>query len=1067
MDFVPGWKDYWLLLQFAGLFGVSGWLTYRLAVGRPQDPAGPGKPSGIGVDLFKSLISPVLLSTICGLVPTSFFLILSAQLGVVRIRNLFLLLAVYSLVCFAGLWKSGNLRWRLPIWRQPQLRWSDLWLSGILLLGLFTFGRTAEYITSQRDPGEHANIAVRLAQEPGLRFSDPDFQDFDEDRQKLFLPVLLEDALYLEAVPGFSLLDAETGEMLPQYLHLFPLWLSLAFKIWRFDGLFGFNVLLGLLSLLLVVALAIEVFRSKTAGLVASTLLCLNLGQIWLVRSPFSETLAQVLLLAGVWMLTLAVSRRRVGLGFLSGLVFGLSLMVRIDSVLAILAVVLFLVLVRLGPARWVGLPVLFLVLVRLGPARWVGLPVRPVAAGLAIGLAYSLAHIALFAYPYVLAILFNQGMLSFLDRQWGWLLALALLATAVAWSSKRRMRLMIVWRGGWFPKSKWLGDPATRRRIVFVCLSGLVTVAFAYGYFLRPMMASGANLLPLSAPHQGAVPFYDELNLVRLGWYLSPLGLCLAYLGAILALRQVVLKGQIRPLPLLLLLGVFLLFYGYKSRAFPDNYWVIRRYAEVTIPALLILAGLAMQRLYRLASIHPRVGARSGSRRFLLQVCGSGLLIAMVAAQTVAAWPFFRQGELGGTWAQMALLASRTLEADVILFEHGRAQQFFLGPLRNLFGQSVLPLAHNTPDRGAFERVVAKYLAANKRVFLISSDEWTSLDSSEYVFEPSERFHFTSRLVERTYERLPEKMQKVHYSLQIYEVKPRPQGRPKPYQALNRHSSFGYASKGFYQVELGAGRNTYRWSRGDASVEMPEIDATYPAVLIARLARPDAGAATESPVRVHVNGHDLGPLQLSPRFNEYKIPIARSQLAQGERNLVEIRTQSFNPSAMGYGADTRDLGFMLDCLKLQSLVPMGGTRAYQVEFGAECEGIERNDFYPVEADGYSWTGVAPSLVWPVPLNPGENYQLVIRTVKSSPDLKFRQFLTVWVNEVRLDTKELIGVGDQFREYAFPISQGAIDQHPTTIRFQARPIWNPSLAGASADYRNLGCAVQWIRVEKL
>ena len=82
MDFVPGWKDYWLLLQFAGLFGASGWLTYRLAVGRPQDLAGSGKPSGMGVDLFKSLIGPVLLSTVCGLVVTSCFLILSAQLGV-------------------------------------------------------------------------------------------------------------------------------------------------------------------------------------------------------------------------------------------------------------------------------------------------------------------------------------------------------------------------------------------------------------------------------------------------------------------------------------------------------------------------------------------------------------------------------------------------------------------------------------------------------------------------------------------------------------------------------------------------------------------------------------------------------------------------------------------------------------------------------------------------------------------------------------------------------------------------------------------------------------------------
>ncbi|MDE2757010.1 MAG: hypothetical protein OXI92_10750, partial [Acidobacteriota bacterium] len=407
MDYVPGWKDYLLLFQFAGLFGFSGWLTYRLAVGRLQDQAIWGAPTGTRADLFRSLISPLLLSTVCGLIVTSCFLILSAQRGVLRIRYLFLLLAVYSLVCLACLLKSGALRWRLPTreWLavrcRPQFQWSDLWLAGILLLGLFTFGKTAEYIASQRDPGEHANIAVRLAQEQGLRFSDPDFQDFDEDRQKLFLPVLLEDALFLEVVPGFSLLDAETGEMVPQYLHLFPLWLSLAFKLWRFDGLFGLNVLLGLLSLLLLVALAIEVFRSKLIGLIASTLLCLNLGQIWLVRSPFSEILAQVLLLAGTWMLTLALTRRQTGLGFLSGLVFGLSLMVRIDSVLAILAVSLFLILVRLGPARWVGLPV------------------RPVAAGLAIGLAFSLDHIVLFAYPYVLAILFNTGVLSFLDRQW------------------------------------------------------------------------------------------------------------------------------------------------------------------------------------------------------------------------------------------------------------------------------------------------------------------------------------------------------------------------------------------------------------------------------------------------------------------------------------------------------------------------------------------------------------------------------------------------------------------------------------------------------------------------
>ena len=1049
MDFVPGWKDYSLLLQFAGLFGASGWLTYRLAIGRLREPDLSGPPSGIRVDLFKGLIGPVLLSTVCGLIVTSCFLVLSAQSGVARIRYLFVLLAVYILVCLAWLLKSGALQRRQPAWRRLRPGWSDLWLAGILLLGAFTFGRTAEYIASQRDPGEHANIAVRLAQEQSLRFSDPDFQDFDEDRQKLFLPVLLENARYLEAVPGFTLLDAETGEMLPQYLHLFPLWLSLAFKLWRFEGLFGFNVLLGLLSLLLVVALGIEVFRSKTVGLLASSLLCLNLGQIWLVRSPFSETLAQVLLLAGVWMLALALSRRQAGLGFLSGLVFGLSLMVRIDSVLAILAVSVFLILVRSGLAGRVGLPV------------------RPVAAGLAIGVAYSLAHIVLFAYPYVLAILHNQGVLSFLDRQWRWLLALAMLATVAAWSSRRLMGSMRAWQDRRFPISSSWGDPAARGRIVFASLSGLVLIAFAWGYFFRPMMDPGGNLLPLAPFHQGFVPYYDELNLVRLGWYLSPLGLCLALLGSILVLRQVVLKGQVRPLPFLLLLAAFLLFYGYKSRAFPDNYWVIRRYAEIAIPALLILAGLVLQRLYRLASIHPRLGARSGTRRFLLQACGAGVLAAMAATQMTAAWPFLRQGELEGSRRQMAVLASHTREADAILFEHSRAQEFFLGPLRNLFGQSVFPLAHRKPDPDSFERVVGEFLDKQRRVFLISCEEWTSLDSSKYFFEPRERFYFTGDLVERTFERLPQKMQEVHYSLQIYEVKPRPQGGPKPYQALNSHTNFGYASEGFHELEFRDDRNPYRWSRGDASVGLPEIDGAYPAVLIARLARPDLGAATDSAVAVRLNGQDLGSVNLSPKFRDYRIPIERGQLARGERNRVEFKSQTFNPSALLGWEDTRNLGFMLDCVKLQSLVPMGGTRAYQVDFGSECDGTQRTDFYWNEADGYSWAGIAPSLVWPFPLDPGQQYQLVIRTVKSNPDPQFRQFLTVWVNEVKLETQELIGVGDQFRNYTFHISPGVLDRKRPTIRMRVRPTWNPSLAGVSPEYRNLGSAVQWLRIEEL
>ncbi len=1039
MEFVPAWKDYWILLQFIAVFGVSGWLTYRVAVGQPGGLAGHGETSAGRGDAFRNLINPVLLSIVGGLVPTSFFLVLSAQLGFFRLRLLFLLLAVYSLACVAYLLKSRKLRWRLPKLERLSFGWNELWLLGILALGLFTFGRPSEYVTTQRDPGEYVNIAVRVAQERGLRFTDPDYRDFHMDRQKLFLPAPLNQALHLEVTPGFSLIDAKTGEMLPQYLHLFPLWLALAFKLWKFDGLFSLNVVLGLLSLLLVVSLAAEIFRSKTVGLVASTLLCLNLGQIWLVRNPFSEVLAQVFILAGIWMLTLALSRQQASLGFLAGSMFGLTLLVRIDSVLVIFAVLSFLILARSGIARSGAFSV------------------RPFLMGLRLSLAYVLVHITLFAYPYVLTILLNLRLLSLLNEHRGWLAALFLLAIALLSGSRWLVQSM----------RNWKKTSVTWRTSVFLGVSGLVTIAFVYGYFLRPLMASGGDLLALPPPHQGTVRFYDELNLVRLGWYLSPVGLFLAYVGSILAVRQVVLKRQIGPVLFLLVLGVFLLFYGYKSRAFPDNYWVIRRYAEIIIPGLLILAALAIQHLHRMATGVPAAMARSGLRRFLLRTCSLGLLIVLVTWQTLVAWPFLREGELSTTLKQMEALASRMVEADVVLFEYGRAPQLFLGPLRHLFGQSAFSLAHSKPDPAAFERVVGELMGEGKRVFLVAYEEQTSLPSSKYLFEPKERFHFSSQVVEQTYERLPKRMTGVGFNLQIYEVQPRPQESSKPFSALNVHSSFGYASTGFYQAESTAGQNVFRWSRGNASVELPEIDASQPAVLIARMARPAIGAVGESPVRVLLNGHDLGPIQMSPIFKDHYIQIPEPQLARGENNRLEFLSDSFNPAASQAGADKRNLGFMLDCVRLKALTPVTGSSAFQVRFNfdTECSGIQVNDFYPPEGTGFSWTGLSPSLVFPMPIDSRQTYQVVFRAVKSNPDPEYRQFLTVWVNEVELETKEMIGTGDQFREYSFAIPPEALNSQPVMIRFQVRPTWNPSLAGESSDIRNLGCALQWIRIE--
>lgn len=1051
MEFIPAWKDYWVLLQFIGIFGLSGWVTYRLVVRKLEEFTRVHQEPGAKSDMLQNLINPILLSIISGLVPTSFFLVFCAQLGFFRIRFLLLLLAVYSLICLAYLLKSGKLSWCRPQLRWTRFDWSDLWLFGILVLGVFTFGRPSEYITSQRDPGEYVNIAVRLAQEQGLRFTDADYEDFNPDRQQLFLPVPLDQSLHLEVIPGFSLVDPKNGQMLPQYLHLFSLWLALAFKLWRFDGLFAVNLFLGLLSLLILVPLTVEIFQSKTVGLLASTLLCLNLGQIWLVRSPFSEVLAQVLILAGIWTLTLAMSHQQAGLGLLSGLIFGLTLLVRIDSLLAILGVLCFLFLVRSSTRR------------RQSFTIWLFL------TGLGLSLIYAVIHFTLFAYPYVSTILLNLGLLSSLNRNWEGLAVLSLLVIILIWKRKLIVESSKIEDQRAATLSEGVLNPTSCSEIwrtnLFLGVSAVVTIAFAYGYFIRPLVTSGNDLLALPPPYEGTIHFYDELNLIRLGWYLSPLGLFLAYVGSILSVRRVILSRQICLGLFLVVLGIFALFYCYKSRVFPDNYWVIRRYAEIVIPGFLILVALSILSLHRMVLGQLVVRVRSRVCRLFLRTCSPGLFIILVIWHMVIAWPFFREKELSNTLKQMEVLASRLVEADVVLFEYGIAQQVFLGPLRNLFRQSIYPLAHLRPDLGAFERVVSQWTAEGKKIFLLASEEHTSLKTSKYKFSMKERFQFSTLQVEQTYQRIPQSMERAYYNLQIYEVEPLPQEILLPTFSLNLHSSFGYASTGFHQIELGGGQDLYRWSKGDASVELSEIDDSQPAALIVRLARSAIGPATKSPVQILLNGHDLGQIKLSQSFNNYKILISASQLAKGENNLVEFRSDSFNVLADQASEDSRELGFMLDCVKLQSLAPLTSSSFYQIDFGSECAELRMNAFYRMKHDGYYWTGLSPSLTFPVPIDNSQDYDLFLRAVKSSPDPSFRQFLTIWINEVELETKELVGTGDEFSVYSFRIPGRALNKEPPVIRMRVHPMWNPSFQGESLDYRNLGCALDWIRIE--
>ena len=196
----------------------------------------------------------------------------------------------------------------------------------------------------------------------------------------------------------------------------------------------------------------------------------------------------------------------------LAGCLFGLSLFVRIDSVLILagLGIVYF---CADAHRRWLFLPL-------IGFAAW------------------SVLHVWLFSFPYFFHAFRTVQNASPSRAITALLVGGSILLGFVAY---RRRALPAAGSSGSYVPPK-TGMPATRRWFpaVAMVLFGLVVL---YGVFVRPHLESARQLVPMPVPHSGTVPLYNEINWVRLSWYLTPIGLGLACLGVLRMIRRMVTR--------------------------------------------------------------------------------------------------------------------------------------------------------------------------------------------------------------------------------------------------------------------------------------------------------------------------------------------------------------------------------------------------------------------------------------------------------------------------------------------------------------------------------------------
>lgn len=433
-------------------------------------------------------------------------------------------------------------RWGGPVALVPDLPGAGaIAVAGLVAGAMFLPGFS--YGVSDKDPGGYVAHAVEIARHGSYSFTDPALAHGQG------LPVQqIAQGVRLNAI---WVRNASSGLIVPQFYHLWPATLASAYAVAGFGGITGATPVIGILSVMLLVALIRRMTRSPVTAAVMGVLMATNMLQVWQAKLPSTEVLEEAFFVAGLLSLVIAVETRwRAAAGF-AGILTGASFLNRADGWL----------LVVMGA---VSLGTLWALRRFDQRAAWFGcglLVVVPYAFFQAYGAAraYSRAN-AVPSLSKTLLLLMVVGVGAILGR-----LALA--------------RVDGIWR--------FLGSSQVQRR------AGLALCAVAAALLVlglaRPLLF-GADYFP--GYHGGHVRSYDEHILWRLGWFVTLPGFVLALAGlAIVSLRRWSAIVWTALLPPLALFPIF----TYHARISTQLMWWGRRYVPYALPGILLLMALAV----------------------------------------------------------------------------------------------------------------------------------------------------------------------------------------------------------------------------------------------------------------------------------------------------------------------------------------------------------------------------------------------------------------------------------------------------------------------------------------
>lgn len=664
----------------------------------------------------------IFAAVVLGVIMTGWLALVAAEFGVF---NSPILIAAPALLLVGLIWFRRRIAGTGdpgvgpadgPKWAGWEWAMLTIWLAAALWL----FFRPHEYIFGGADAGVYVSLGAEIAQHGGFRITDETLAGMTDGMRDIVLrplPNTPRASTYL--LPGFYVTDATAGEVTPQFYPLHPVLQAIAFSL-AGGGAAGVRAELLLTGVwMLLGTLAVYLTARDIGGPVAGALVLAGLSisalQVWFGRYPTSEALTQFLLWSGIWSGGRWLdSRRPTALwAFTAGCAFGAVFLVRIDS-LVLLPIFGVLLLWRWfrGWER---------------PDSWFAVP-------FALLVAHSLLHGHFLSAPYFYETLGYGFML--LGRLWPFLLiGLAGLALVLYRLPRRIGRLRA---------------PDQLQRIVKYILIGMWLVYALYGWFIRPEI--NATTLRPDVFSAGEIPVTNHENWLRLGWYLSPVGIWLGVLGAALMLWRVN-----RRTVLILSLGMmFSGVYLWNISANPHHVYVMRRYVPAVMPFFILcgayLVGAVMTRLRGKGAV--RVGKATIDSGMVIGLATAAIWLAGIGP---AARGFVSQVDHAGLVAQVDALAAELPPRAVLLFNDQSPVgegDIWGTPLRFVYGFEAFAL-RRPPDSVSSTLVEAIKTWQNngRAVIWVGDPAWLDAEGMAYV---TDQVELARRRLESSYERKP-----------------------------------------------------------------------------------------------------------------------------------------------------------------------------------------------------------------------------------------------------------------------------------------------------------------------